>query len=162
MPASTWSIDAPGAAVVVGGALVEVVASSSSRAAISASVRRRSLSRRTSLPRLWQYQKTNRRTLYACQSIGCAKGYESSERNTRPWKLLTKQSKRIEHIHAEERRESKFEEIHDRLQHGRDSARFCYQILQTRHSDLQPGLRRSTGSHICVFRIETMLFGCCG
>lgn len=39
-----------------------------SRAAISSSLRRRSFSSRTSLPRLWQYQKTKRRTANAdCQ-----------------------------------------------------------------------------------------------
>ena len=55
-------MEAPSGAVVVGGDCVgsEV---ERSRAAISASVRRRSFSRRVSLPRLWQYQKTKRRTV---------------------------------------------------------------------------------------------------
>lgn len=65
LPASTCSIGAPAGAVVVGGALDEAMGASSSRAVISASVSSRSFSRRTSLPRLWQYQKTKRRTLRA-------------------------------------------------------------------------------------------------
>ena len=60
MPAWTSSIDAPSGAKVVR----EDDGRSRSNLAISSSVRRRSFSSRTSRPRLWQYQKTKRRTVY--------------------------------------------------------------------------------------------------
>ena len=62
MPTSTSFVDAPGGAVVVSGVSEEVAKASLSSAATSDSVSWRSFSRRTSLPRLWQYQKMKSRT----------------------------------------------------------------------------------------------------
>lgn len=68
-----------------------------------------SFSSRTSRPRLWQYQKTKRRTCFffflGVFWFGGKKG-EGREG-------LTEEGEGVEDVHAEEGGEAEFEEIHD-------------------------------------------------
>ena len=71
----------------------------------------------------------------------------------------TEKGKRVEHIHAQKRRESELQKIHDRLQHTSHSTGFSHKFLQTWYPDLQSCLGRTLSSHVGILRVDAMFFG---
>lgn len=122
-PSRISSDVAPGGAVVVKVSVGRIRPSEVSwlSLAISSSVTRRSFSKRTSRPRLWQYHKTKRRT----------EEHHNQQTDSCIWwsVSLTEQCQGPEHIHAHNSRESSSQECHNGSQHSYQSSWLRHKFL---------------------------------